>query len=369
MSAGTFLSIGIPTWNRCQCLQKNILSLIAQIESLQLTNIEILVSDNASTDTTENICRQLASQYSYITYHRHPENRGANVNFQTVLTLGKGEYVWLLGDDDLIAEKILIKLMKDIAEYNPDIVIGAALFDDSQQKATHLSVHDIQLTSKEVFYQENIIELAGKISGVIFKKESVLPCFLHAEDIVHNIKTPWPHLAWIILLLNNPNHHLLLLPYGINQLVSNNWHNLLFTGKELISVHFIEQQKLLLALKPMIAAEYYNKLIDVMIAHRVSILLKCLLYASYLDSNWHTLCFSIKFFPTILGFKNKIYYCLFLLLPLCLPNSIRRVLFVISGFLSGNKKLRKTIARLKIARKIKNSNAGKLRAFYDNAQL
>ena len=67
------LSICIPTYNRGMLLEQSIRKMISVC---QQNKILICVSDNASQDDTEPIMQALSDEYSFIKYHRHPENIG-----------------------------------------------------------------------------------------------------------------------------------------------------------------------------------------------------------------------------------------------------------------------------------------------------
>lgn len=89
------LSICIPTFNRGDLLN-DILS--KYVDNPQFDNdVEIVISDNASTDSTEDICRRYVEKYSNIRYFKNEENIN-NKNFPVVLGLAKGEYLKLLND-------------------------------------------------------------------------------------------------------------------------------------------------------------------------------------------------------------------------------------------------------------------------------
>src|SRR3990167_10199807 len=98
------LTIGIPTWNRFPYLKENLEAIFREVVKLPDIRIEILISDNASTDETQTYCESLAKQYSFVTYLRNKENLGANKNFQQVMQNAQGDYIWLMGDDDQIVE-------------------------------------------------------------------------------------------------------------------------------------------------------------------------------------------------------------------------------------------------------------------------
>lgn len=90
------VSIGMPVYNGERFIREALDSLLAQT----FTNFELIISDNASTDATELICRNYAEQDSRIRYIRQRENLGVLPNFQFVLNEASGEYfMWAAYDD------------------------------------------------------------------------------------------------------------------------------------------------------------------------------------------------------------------------------------------------------------------------------
>lgn len=97
-----FLTIAIPTYNRVKSLQATLLKFISQIELQALTEIEILISDNCSTDNTTEICARIAFEHPTvsITYIRNETNIGFDRNVDNLFRYAKGFYVWTFSDDD-----------------------------------------------------------------------------------------------------------------------------------------------------------------------------------------------------------------------------------------------------------------------------
>jgi hypothetical protein len=92
------VSIGIPTYNRCDLLARAIDSVLGQ----SYRAIEVIVSDNASVDDTERVCREFSLRDSRLRYHRAKDNQGPIWNFSKVLRMATGEYFMWLADDDWI---------------------------------------------------------------------------------------------------------------------------------------------------------------------------------------------------------------------------------------------------------------------------
>lgn len=90
------VSIGMPVFNGGKYIREALDSLLAQT----FTDFELIISDNASTDGTEAICREYEEKDSRIRYVRQTENRGAAANFRFVLGEARGEYfMWAACDD------------------------------------------------------------------------------------------------------------------------------------------------------------------------------------------------------------------------------------------------------------------------------
>jgi len=116
-SARPKISIGVPVFNGESFIAEALDSLLAQT----FTDFEIAISDNASTDQTESICRQYAQQDPRIKYHRLSENLGAVENFNRVVHLTEGEYFKWAAIDDLLLPSYLEKAV-EILERHPEVV-------------------------------------------------------------------------------------------------------------------------------------------------------------------------------------------------------------------------------------------------------
>jgi len=104
------LSICIPTFNREPFLQETLDSILSQMTE----EIEIVVSDNASTDNTEELIQRYQKKYSRITYFRWDSNQGADRNYLKAVELAKGEYCWLMGSDDALMAGAIERMLGEI---------------------------------------------------------------------------------------------------------------------------------------------------------------------------------------------------------------------------------------------------------------
>jgi glycosyltransferase involved in cell wall biosynthesis len=96
------ITIAIPTYNRADSyLPQTLTSALSQT----YPNMEIIVSNNCSTDHTETFVKGVSD--SRIKYFRHDKNIGANNNFNFCLEQAKGTYFLMLHDDDLIDDDFI----------------------------------------------------------------------------------------------------------------------------------------------------------------------------------------------------------------------------------------------------------------------
>ncbi len=109
------LSICIPTYNRAAHLT-NCLQSIISINHAPQFDFEICVSDNCSTDNTEQVVRD-AQQKIAIKYQKNSTNIGMTKNFLNVVKMADGEFVWLIGDDDLLLPNTFTRLFELLNTY------------------------------------------------------------------------------------------------------------------------------------------------------------------------------------------------------------------------------------------------------------
>lgn len=93
------VSIGVPVYNGARFLAAALEALVGQTYE----DIEIVISDNGSTDGTEKICRDLAARDMRVRYIRHDANRGAAFNFSNLVHETSGVYFKWAAHDDLLA--------------------------------------------------------------------------------------------------------------------------------------------------------------------------------------------------------------------------------------------------------------------------
>ena len=94
------LSICIPTYNRAPHLS-NCLQSIISMRKPKGFQFEICISDNGSNDNSKEIVNNAKKDID-INYNKNESNLGIARNFLKVVSMANGEFVWLIGDDDLL---------------------------------------------------------------------------------------------------------------------------------------------------------------------------------------------------------------------------------------------------------------------------
>lgn len=113
------VAIGLPVYNGANYLARALDALLAQT----FEDFELIISDNASTDATEAICRQYAAQDARIRYVRSPHNEGAAANFNKVFHLARSPYFKWATHDDLYAPPFLERCVA-VLDQNPSAVLA-----------------------------------------------------------------------------------------------------------------------------------------------------------------------------------------------------------------------------------------------------
>lgn len=137
------LSICIPTYNRAANLSQCLHSIFSQIGDTAL--IEVDVSDNASTDGTDQIVQWFLEKYSNLRYTRNAENIGADRNILQLTNAARGTFIKLQGDDDFFVPGSIWPLV-EVIRHNADcgvihvnVLSGEGIVIRGEGAATYLA--------------------------------------------------------------------------------------------------------------------------------------------------------------------------------------------------------------------------------------
>jgi glycosyltransferase involved in cell wall biosynthesis len=113
------LTIGLPVYNGSEHLGEALEALLGQT----FTDFELIISDNASTDATGDICRFYENLDPRVHYFRQPVNRGSAANHNYVVEHAKGELFKFASHDDLYARDYLQRCVEALDEH-PEAVLA-----------------------------------------------------------------------------------------------------------------------------------------------------------------------------------------------------------------------------------------------------
>ncbi len=113
------VSVGIPTYNEAEYIRASLDNLLSQT----YPNIQITISDNASTDGTSDIAAEYAKAFPNITHVRHETNIGQHANFNYLPTAATGTYfLWAAGHD--LLEQTFIASAVEALQTHPTAVLA-----------------------------------------------------------------------------------------------------------------------------------------------------------------------------------------------------------------------------------------------------
>lgn len=126
------LSICIPTYNRAKVL-KDCLKSIVQAEGFS-NEVEIVISDNCSTDETQQVCEFFSREYQNIKYFRNNANIGFSRNFLHVLECGTGAFLKISNDYNIFRKCSISFLLETIKKHIQDKPV---LYFGNQARSKH----------------------------------------------------------------------------------------------------------------------------------------------------------------------------------------------------------------------------------------
>lgn len=127
------VSVGMPIYND----DRYAATAIEDILNQSYSNLEILISDNCSTDNTEAICRKYASSDKRVKYVRQRTNIGGQPNFEYLLRMSSGKYFMWAASDDRWDPEYISKLVTALDE-NDDAVIAFCPYDEIDERGVTL---------------------------------------------------------------------------------------------------------------------------------------------------------------------------------------------------------------------------------------
>lgn len=151
------VSIGMPIYNGERFLPQTLDSLLTQTYN----DFELIISDNASSDGTQEICQQYAAQDTRVRYLRQSANLGASKNFNYVFECASGEYFKWAAHDDLCAPEYLARCV-DVLDRDPQVILcytqGQAIDEEGKFIRHYMAKANLQSSQAYIRYVESLTD-------------------------------------------------------------------------------------------------------------------------------------------------------------------------------------------------------------------
>lgn len=158
------LTIAIPTYNRDSLLKENLNKLLPQLYSVE--GVELLIIDNASTDSTFEVCNK-ASDEGYLTYIKLNKNLGMAFSQYECFSRARGDYIWILADDDMIEENGINIILESISSKYDIYSFNYKAINESISS----SIGPNESKKFEQGYQLINLRSVGHMSAFVFRTE------------------------------------------------------------------------------------------------------------------------------------------------------------------------------------------------------
>ena len=168
------VTIGIPMYNVEKHIEKSLLSVLSQT----YLNIEILVVDDCSTDSSANVVRRLQSSHPFgksITLISQRTNLGVSEARNYIIEHAKGKYLYFIDSDDIIDSDTIEIMLKEAEENKTDVVIASSKtknYNDGKENQFAIFDKPILLKGKdslaEFFCQSLNYHIPGTCWNILF---------------------------------------------------------------------------------------------------------------------------------------------------------------------------------------------------------
>jgi glycosyltransferase involved in cell wall biosynthesis len=167
------ISICIPTYNRALLLDRSLDSIIKEFLDY---DIEIIISDNASSDNTQEVVSGYQEEYSFIKYFRNATNLGLDENAVICIKKAIGKYVFMFSDDDILLHGCAKEIMQVINELNPNFMyLNYKNFGEKSNVVFHWDkVKDLENIIYKNGYKMVLELYPTHFSAMIYKRDEVL---------------------------------------------------------------------------------------------------------------------------------------------------------------------------------------------------
>lgn len=188
MNTAPRLTIGLPVYNGEKYITESLDALLGQ----SYTDFELIISDNASTDSTGDICRQYEKQDSRVRYIRQPQNIGLAPNHNFVAYEARGELFKWAANDDLYACDLLKLCIEALDEY-PQVVLAHSWTAKIDPSGTVTDAYEYPLTTatpraperfRSILFDSGGDDDYGVMRAEVLRRTAMKESYHHADHTI-----------------------------------------------------------------------------------------------------------------------------------------------------------------------------------------
>ncbi len=201
------LTIAVPTYNRATLLCRLLSTLFEQIGAD--SRVELIVSDNASTDNTPEVVQSFRDCGKSFRSIRNSENIGPDRNILQCFEAANGKYVWIFGDDDMLEPGGLATVLTYMSADEYDLIyVSAKGYRGKYVPKTRVSSKGGEVFNRPEEFARRLHVMFTFISANIVNRDRVSA--VNPEPFGELSGTGLGHLAWIYAALNSLRKSLLI---------------------------------------------------------------------------------------------------------------------------------------------------------------
>lgn len=247
MNNPPLLTIAIPVYNGANLISKTLESIAQQIQHIPFGKIEILISDNASTDDIKSKVDKYLSVFgASLTYSRNSSNLGYDGNIAELSKRATGDYIWFFGCGEVMLPDALCRILESLADKSCDnLLLNFGIESEDNPGEIQPSgvslLNDARFSTAEEFLKETGMAITPMSANIISRE-----AWIHAAQ--RPLTTDdWAHVERIFCILANDAYkggRFLSSPAFILLRDTNGW----WTHDGLLYIYSLELRKSILGL-------------------------------------------------------------------------------------------------------------------------
>lgn len=194
--ATPLLTIAVPTYNRADCLELLLSTLLRELQGLE-GRVAVVVGDNASTDRTTEVTAAFAAAWRDTVLVRHEQNLGMDGNFCGCAERVRTPYFWVVGDDDLPRAGAVRAVLSLLEREAPDLVyLDSRWLPDLKDMAPAPPVETLQAVALgRLAFARRVHVWTTYLSGMVVRSTPLLG---DPARLRRYADTQLSQLAWVL---------------------------------------------------------------------------------------------------------------------------------------------------------------------------